>query len=158
MQGLSVRIARDLNGAMMRRGTVFADRYHAHVLRSPRETRHALLYVLNNARHHVAASGERLSRGWTDPCSSAAAFDGWREGRVAGVPPPVVAPACWLLTTGWRKRGLLGLSEVPAERAAAAFDVAMTRGTVSRQRFSTCVTNTQSVAAVHGVSKAGNAV
>ena len=51
---------------------MFADRYHAHVLKSPREVRHALTFVLNNAAH----DGIHL-RG-TDLCSSGAWFDGWR--------------------------------------------------------------------------------
>ena len=45
MQGLVVRMARALNRTWTRTGTVFADRYHAHVLRTPREVRHALAYV-----------------------------------------------------------------------------------------------------------------
>ena len=50
MQGLKVRMARALNRVWKRAGTVFADRYHAHVLRTPREVRTALAYVLLNAR------------------------------------------------------------------------------------------------------------
>ena len=39
MKGLEVRMARALNRVMRRRGPVFADRYHAHLLRTPREAR-----------------------------------------------------------------------------------------------------------------------
>src|SRR2546423_688831 len=39
MKGLEVRMARALNKVMSRKGAVFADRYHAHLLRSPREFR-----------------------------------------------------------------------------------------------------------------------
>jgi len=35
MQGLSVRLAKGLNRLMGRNGKVFADRFHAHVLRTP---------------------------------------------------------------------------------------------------------------------------
>jgi len=35
-----------------RRGQVFADRYHAVTLTSPRQVHHALAYVLNNWRRH----------------------------------------------------------------------------------------------------------
>ncbi len=35
MQGLSVRLAKGLNRLMGRHGKVFADRFHAHVLRTP---------------------------------------------------------------------------------------------------------------------------
>jgi putative transposase len=51
-QGLSVRLARRLNDAMKRTGKVFADRYHARVLGTPRQVRHAMAYVLCNARKH----------------------------------------------------------------------------------------------------------
>ena len=33
-------------------GKVFADRYHAHVLKTPTEMQHAIRYVLQNAEHH----------------------------------------------------------------------------------------------------------
>lgn len=36
MKGPEVRMARALNRVMRRKGAVFADRYHAHVLSSPR--------------------------------------------------------------------------------------------------------------------------
>jgi hypothetical protein len=50
MQGLGVRIARGLNAVMRRSGRV--DRYHAHILRTPTEARHARTYLLHNARRH----------------------------------------------------------------------------------------------------------
>jgi hypothetical protein len=37
VKGLSVRLARVINKAMKRRGRVFSDRYHVHVLKTPRE-------------------------------------------------------------------------------------------------------------------------
>lgn len=58
MKGFSVRIARRLNLAFGRRGRVFADRYHAHILRSPREVRNAVRYVMNNSRIHAERRGE----------------------------------------------------------------------------------------------------
>ena len=82
MQGLVVRMARALNRTWKRTGTVFADRYHAHVLRTPREVRNALAYVLLNARKH----GARLIE-WLDPFSSGAWFDGWqRHGAIRTAP------------------------------------------------------------------------
>jgi len=71
VQGLAIRVARAVNRALGRRGRVWGDRYHAHVLRTPREVRNALVYVLNNFRKHV-----RNARG-LDPFSSARWFDGW---------------------------------------------------------------------------------
>jgi REP element-mobilizing transposase RayT len=78
MQGLVIRAARYLNGAEERHGRVFADRYHARLLRTPREVRLCLAYVINNARHHAAQAHATYPRTWLDPCSSAAFFDGWR--------------------------------------------------------------------------------
>src|SRR5204863_9277085 len=49
MKGLCVRIARALNRLWGRVGSVFNDRYHAHALKTPREVRNALNYVLHNA-------------------------------------------------------------------------------------------------------------
>ena len=57
MQGLAIRIARGLNRLWGRKGKVFADRYHDRVLRTPREVRNALAYVLNNARRHAVRCG-----------------------------------------------------------------------------------------------------
>ena len=95
-----------------------SDRYHARALTSPREVRNCLRYVLLNQRHHVT---ERvLDRDWIDPCSSAAWFDGWRRAVVAdtwwkaellAMRPPVAAATTWLLTTGWRRHGLLLFDE-----------------------------------------------
>ncbi len=113
MKALNVRVARAVNRLREAKGRVFADRYHSHVLGSPREVRHALVYVLNNFRKHGAARPrERF-----DACSSAAAFDGFVGGGgtiAAGASEPaVVAPRSWLLTSGWRRHRLVDPLEVP---------------------------------------------
>ncbi len=111
LRGLSIRAARALNRAAGRSGRIWADRYHARDLATPREVRHALCYVLHNGRKH----GRQIRS--ADPCSSARWFDGWRDHApifdFATDPPPVVRPRTWLLTTGWRRRGLLRLDEMP---------------------------------------------
>ncbi len=119
VQALSIRIARSLNRAHGRSGPVFSERYHARTLRTPREVRNALLYVLQNHRRHATPEATRrggiIDPGWLDPCSSAASFDGWRdppESKPARA-APVSPPTFWLLTTGWRRHGLLGVDEVP---------------------------------------------
>lgn len=71
MQGLSIRIAKALNRLMGRQGKVLADRYHAHVLRTPREVKHALHYVRHNDDTHRHRRGE-LKVGLPDPFSSLA--------------------------------------------------------------------------------------
>jgi len=55
MQGVGVRIARGLNRMMHRGGRVFADRYHAHILRTPTEVRRAVHYVRTNLAKHTRA-------------------------------------------------------------------------------------------------------
>ncbi|MBK7643330.1 MAG: transposase [Planctomycetes bacterium] len=88
MKGLLVRMARALNRVWNRRGSVFADRYHARSLDTPREVRNALVYVLHNSRKHgIHSKG-------IDPCSSGLWFDGWAErcGRAVEAAPDVRAP------------------------------------------------------------------
>ena len=114
--GLEVRLARMINKLLSRTGRVFDHRYHTHVLRTPREVRNALVYVLNNARKHAKQAGVAVPRSWIDPLSSAAAFDGWRdpiEIHPVGEDPPVHAPGSWLLREGWRRHGLVSASEMP---------------------------------------------
>lgn len=110
MQALTVRMARALNRMMGRKGKVFADRFHAHVLRSPREVAHALRYVFTNHAHHARQWGKSVRPSLCDPFTSAAGF-------AAPVPPdsPVATPATWLLRFGW-KRGVAGAEEKPGHR------------------------------------------
>lgn len=110
MQSLAVRIAMALNALWRRSGRVFFDRYHARILRTPREVRNALAYTLNNARKHgIHVLG-------IDPCSSGAAFDGWVD-RIAPLVAGLVDRArTWLLTFGWRRHGRIRVTEVPGSR------------------------------------------
>jgi hypothetical protein len=127
MQALTIRLAKGLNRMMGRRGEVFADRYHAHALRTPREVRNALAYVLLNRRSHLARLGARELPPGHDPFSSGAAFDGWVDAPSAPsarAAPPTSAAQGWLLQTGWRRHGLLSTQELPALAEAA---VASTR-------------------------------
>src|SRR3954463_9064209 len=93
MKGLEVRMARALNRVMRRRGAVFADRYHAHLLKSPREAANAVRYVLGNWRVPKVC-GPLAGEHAVDPyCSTA-----WREAH----PSLTVSPEGWLLTIGIR--------------------------------------------------------
>lgn len=118
MQGMSIRIARALNRLWQRKGSLFADRYHAHILKTPREVKNCLSYVLNNARRH-GKQRRQVKRvyplAWADPCSSARWFDGFRGVRPERTPDqaPVAAPRTWLLRVGWRRHGLLALDAIP---------------------------------------------
>jgi len=122
LQGLAVRFARGLNRALGRRGKVLADRYHSRVLRTPREVRWGLGYVLCNTRKHNAELlvPKSLPRSWLDSCSSAELFGGWK-GRAAPEAPsggdPVVSPETWLLRTGWTRHGSLPTDHLPQPRS-----------------------------------------
>src|SRR5207249_7165204 len=98
LQGLVIRLAKGINRTLGRRGRVWGDRYHARALRTPREVRNALVYVLQNWRKHVPGA-----RG-VDARSSGRWFEGWRT-PVERIPasPPVVPPRTWLAAVGWRK-------------------------------------------------------
>ena len=108
IQGLAIRVAKAINRALGRRGKVWDDRYHLRALPTPREVRHALVYVLQNWRKHLNAV-----RG-LDARSCAAWFTGW---RFSTAPPPgrrpVAPPRTWLATVGWRRHGLIGIDEAP---------------------------------------------
>jgi REP element-mobilizing transposase RayT len=110
LQGLAIRMARSLNRLWRRAGSVFADRYHDRILRSPREVWNALRYVLCNARKH----GAWTSRTRHDPFSSAPWFDGWRGAqRKPEQPSPTARAHTWLLRTGWSFHGLIDIDATP---------------------------------------------
>jgi REP element-mobilizing transposase RayT len=117
MAGLKIRIAKNLNKALGRRGPLFAERYHVRALTTPAETRAALQYLLCNARRHAAQQGRKLARDWLDPCSSAPTFDGWIDRIDQRLDPQAALitrlPQTWLLRHGWRMRGRLDPNVVP---------------------------------------------
>jgi REP element-mobilizing transposase RayT len=118
VQALAIRIARGVNRAARHRGKVWRGRYHARVLRSPREVRHALCYVLQNTRHHETTEREIVDPYWIDPRSSGPWFDGWRSVPGGSAPPaeecPTAESQTWLLSQGWRRHGLIRVDEVPS--------------------------------------------
>jgi putative transposase len=119
VRGLSIRIARQLNGTLGRRGKVIADRYHARALGTPREVRNALAYVLLQAHRHAAKAPSARCTPVIDPCSSAPLFDGFIGSRPVQAGPwdgTVVEAKMWLLTTGWWRCGRIDPTEVPGGR------------------------------------------
>jgi hypothetical protein len=92
---LKIRVARAINRRLRRSGAVWAERYHARALRTPREVRAGLVYVLHNWKKHI-----RNVRG-LDGRSSAAWFDGWADRPTSPIEDsPVVAPRSWLAVVG----------------------------------------------------------
>jgi hypothetical protein len=106
MQVFASVAARAINKALGRKGKLFAYRFHATAITSPRQTRNALAYVLNNWRRHR----EDVGHDWKiDPLSSAISFPHWTL-RFSGTPvdvphdyaPLAVSPPrTWLLCRGW---------------------------------------------------------
>jgi REP element-mobilizing transposase RayT len=115
LKAIAARFARGVNRVFQRAGRVLADRCHVHVLRTPREARNAIAYVLLNARRHLAKRGGAMAGvARIDPASSGRWFAGWRTGAPASHDPPAVAmPRSWLLNVGWRRRGLIDPEEIP---------------------------------------------
>ena len=115
LQGLLIRVAKALNKLWGRKGSVFGDRYHDHVLKTPREVRMAVRYVLTNGWKHARQAGAREGAVPLDMFTSGPWFDGWREEvNVLGLEAevrPVAGARTWLLATGWRRLGLLSVFE-----------------------------------------------
>jgi len=126
MAGIAICIARRVNALLNRRGRFWAERYHARPLRTPREVRHAIVYIVMNWRKH---SRPRAFVRPFDPYSSASWLDGWALPGKAGRSDwnhhgpserktcPVRPPLTWLASTGWKRWGLLGIDERPKETA-----------------------------------------
>jgi REP element-mobilizing transposase RayT len=130
MQGFQISAAKHVNAALSRsrsgprrRGAVFADRYHATVITSPRQAHHALSYVMNNWRKHGEDHRLRLRAWRIDWFSSAADFPDWAEygdeplrWRAPPTYEPFVVrrPHTWLLRQGWKRHGEISCFEVPA--------------------------------------------
>src|SRR3954467_2705475 len=90
VQGLAIRVAKAVNAAFGRRGKVFAERFHMHVLRTVREVANAVDYVLANWFRHA---GRKVGLDDIDRLSS------------AGDRSLVVHPRTWLLRVGWTRAG-----------------------------------------------------
>jgi putative transposase len=132
MQGFQISAAKHLAAISKgkpgprRRGTVFPDRYHAEIITSPRQARHALSYILNNWRKHQEDRAAPMSTWTIDWFSSAAMFPDWTEygdeaflwrGPPTYEPLPVYRPRTWLLREGWKKHGTtISCREVPSAK------------------------------------------
>ena len=119
MKSLGARFSRAVNRVFARTGPVLVDRYHVSVLKNPTQVRNALRYVLLNARRHAKGAARVVRE--LDPASSGRFFSGWKwrpAAHGAAAAPslsgaPVAKPHTWLLSKGWRRRGLLDPAEIP---------------------------------------------
>jgi hypothetical protein len=120
MQSFKIRFANEVNDFLGRKkGTVFADRYYSHILKSPTETRNSIAYVILNGRRHGEDRGHPRPELWKDPCSSALQFRGWRQGGLdppeAEISGPAEPAGSWLLSKGWKRarKGRISIVEFP---------------------------------------------
>jgi len=131
MQGFQISAAKHLNAAISkgkpgprRRGTVFPDRYHPVIIKSPRQARNALKYILNNFRRHQEDQVAPMARWNVDWFSTGAMFPSWTEygdeaflwrGPPTYDPLWVWRPQTWLLREGWKFHGdTISCFEVPS--------------------------------------------
>lgn len=138
VRGFSIRLAKQLNRLIFRKGPLLADRYHSLELKTARSVRNALVYVLANFRKHGhGRDGEAV-----DPYSSAPYFLGFVESdeltllrtRALHGPAhriqtpnvsldprsssPVIDPGSWLLSRGWLQHGRISVWERPQPSGA----------------------------------------
>lgn len=133
LQGFTISLGKSINRVAGRKGPVFVERYHLHVLKAPSEVRNALRYVLTNEDSHeqrkrAAGAGantgpgsKRAPRVKFDPYSSASAFEAWgalfprekvrfedtswSEATVSAWAEEMLSePKTWLLKQGWRAK------------------------------------------------------
>ena len=122
MKAIAARVARAVNRVFRRRGPVLLGRYHLRVLRTPREVRNALAYVLLNVRKHWRQRHGVAPPVRLDVASSGAWFDGWMRPPLLPEAPgasAVARPRGWLLREGWRRQGLVDPAEVPGSSKLA---------------------------------------
>ena len=133
IQSFEISAARHLNVAVgkirrqpRRRGSVFVDRYHAEIIKSPTQARNALMYLLANWRKHGEDGVAPMSTWKFDWFSSAPQFAYWTEyGEEAFLwrlpvtyePLWVWRPQTWMLAEGWKKlSSSISYREAPASR------------------------------------------
>jgi len=116
MKSIGARLARAVNRVFSRRGPVLDGRFHSVLLGTPRQVWNALRYVLLNGRKHSKqAGGDPGKSSAPDIASSGRWFAGWKESFAIGANATreVARAKTWLLSVGWRKHGLISLSEIP---------------------------------------------
>ena len=120
MKSIGSRLARAVNRVFHRSGPVLDGRYHLRLLKTPREVRNALAYVLLNVRKHSSQRKGAAPPIRLDEASSGRWFRGWRRrprGPTGeGLVREVALARSWLLRTGWRRHGLVDPAEVPGAR------------------------------------------
>jgi len=124
MKAVGSRLARAVHRFFGRTGRVLAGRYHVRALKTPKEVRNALAYVLLNDRKHKQQRTGQAPQVQVDPASSGRLFDGWSRQVFAEALVPglveVSPPQTWLLCVAWKNSGLIDPAEIPGGRKRRA--------------------------------------
>jgi hypothetical protein len=117
MKAIGQRLAHAVHRTFGGRGAVLDGRYHLRILRSPRQVRNALAYVLLNARRHWRKRTGHAPAVRLDEASSGMWFGGWTRllGERPSDAPDVSRPRSWLLDVGWLRHGPIDPAEVPGD-------------------------------------------
>src|SRR5712692_7208653 len=107
IKGLNVRLAKELNRLMGRKGRVIADRYHVRALKTPTEVRNALLYLARNARKHGFTKSPLPDR-----------YSSWVNLDL------MAQPHTWLLRCGFKRAGPVAEMMCAASRQPVWFSSA----------------------------------
>ena len=112
ISGLAIAFARRLNMMLRRRGKIWADRYHRHDLKTPKETRFGLAYLFGNYTHH---GGKSYGDGVLDIFASGCVFNGWDGPHFVPAESerwrwPVCRAETWLVRKGYLVHGKLSIS------------------------------------------------
>lgn len=124
MQGLAIRLAKQINRVLGRRGKVWVERYESYQLKTPKAVRNALVYVLQNRKKHGPLHDA------VDPCSTAHYLP-WKDAdphwslfvdlfifaELRSRVDPICKPRTWLLRFGWERCGSIAVTEAPAKAA-----------------------------------------
>jgi REP element-mobilizing transposase RayT len=118
VSSVAIRIAKQINKLLGRKGRVFNDRFHARVLRSPSEVRNSRHYILNNFRKHLA---QRLATERTQPQAAHICV----TPKHLDIASQILAMPDWIdpySSAGLRRKGIAwptGISWLLSEQAAA---------------------------------------
>ena len=118
MKSINCRIARAVQRVFGVTDRIMLGSYHAHLLKTPQQVRRALAYVLMNVRKHWSQKhGEPPNRVQIDEASSARWFEGFTRELPADRTGEreVGHPRSWLLTLGWKQRGLINPAIIPGQ-------------------------------------------
>ena len=118
MKSVAARLARVVNRIFERSGAVLDGRYHLRLLRTPREVRSALAYVLLNVRKHWFERFGSPPPVRIDEASSGRWFTGWCRQLPRPLEreiPEVASARTWLARKGWRRHGPIDPASTPGQ-------------------------------------------